>query len=43
MKKTLLLLLSACIAVLMVGCNTMQGMGKDVKRMGEAVENAAKK
>ena len=24
-------------------CNTVQGIGKDVKKAGEAVENAAKK
>jgi entericidin A len=26
-----------------VGCNTVQGIGKDVKKAGEVVEDAAKK
>jgi entericidin A len=26
-----------------VGCNTIQGIGKDVKKAGEVVEDAAKK
>jgi predicted small secreted protein len=29
--------------LMMTGCNTMQGFGKDVKKAGAAVENAAKK
>ncbi|TFW09995.1 entericidin A/B family lipoprotein [Oxalobacteraceae bacterium OM1] len=39
--KVLFVLLGA-MAVLSA-CNTMQGIGKDVKRAGEVVENAAKK
>lgn len=26
----------------MVGCNTVQGVGKDIKKGGEAIEKAAK-
>ena len=35
----------SCIAMLAVlaGCNTLQGIGKDVKQGGEAIERAAKK
>jgi entericidin A len=34
----------ACIAVLgLAGCNTLEGIGKDVKKAGEKVEEAAKK
>lgn len=40
MKKLIVLMTSVLI---MSGCNTMQGFGKDVKKAGEAVENAAKK
>ena len=29
-------------ALLVAGCNTMQGVGKDVKKGGEAIEKAAK-
>ena len=39
--KTLLLLMSLCFAL--SGCNTLQGVGKDVKKVGEVVEDAAKK
>ena len=27
----------------LAGCNTIQGLGQDVKKVGETVENAAKK
>jgi predicted small secreted protein len=40
MKKWMLL--SLCIWAL-TACNTIQGIGKDVKKAGEVVENAAKK
>lgn len=39
--RKLLILLVASIALL--GCNTMQGFGKDVKKAGASVENAAKR
>ncbi len=38
-----LTILFAMIAVVLVsGCNTMQGMGKDIKKGGETIEKAAK-
>ncbi len=40
MKKIFLLLVSVLI---LAGCNTVQGLGKDVKKAGEAVENVGKK
>ena len=40
MKKPLLLV---CVAFVLAGCNTMQGLGKDVQKAGVAVEGAAKK
>ncbi|GGC98538.1 entericidin A/B family lipoprotein [Undibacterium terreum] len=40
MKK--LWMLGLCVFVL-AGCNTVQGIGKDVKRAGEAVESVGKK
>jgi len=40
MKKIFLL---AMCALVMTACNTVQGLGKDVKKAGEAVENAGKK
>ena len=37
--------LLACLAVLMLlgGCNTIAGMGKDISNAGDSIENAAKK
>ena len=40
MKK--LALMITALAVL-AGCNTMQGLGKDVERLGEKVQDASKK
>ena len=40
MKKLLFL---ACVAFVLTGCNTMQGLGKDVQKAGAVVEGAAKK
>ncbi len=41
MLKTLVTLMAA--AWLLAGCNTIEGIGKDVKAAGEKVEEAAKK
>jgi predicted small secreted protein len=40
MKNLFALLVSAFI---LMGCNTVQGFGKDVKKAGEVVEHAAQK
>jgi predicted small secreted protein len=40
-KLTSLLVLIAAVAL--TGCNTIEGMGKDIKKGGEAVEKAAEK
>ena len=40
MKKLFALLICALI---LSGCNTVQGIGKDVKKAGESVENVGKK
>lgn len=40
MKQIFILCLAGFI---MAGCNTFEGLGKDVKKAGEVVENAAKK
>lgn len=40
MKKLFAILVSA---LTLAGCNTVEGIGKDVKRAGEAVEHAAKR
>jgi predicted small secreted protein len=31
------------IAVALAGCNTVEGLGKDIKKGGEAIEKAAEK
>ncbi len=40
MKKIVLM---AVVLLGLSACNTIQGIGKDVKRAGEVVENAGKK
>ncbi|HNI85426.1 MAG: entericidin A/B family lipoprotein [Rubrivivax sp.] len=40
MKKVLALVAAA---LMLAGCNTVQGVGKDVQKAGSAVENAGKK
>ena len=39
MRRTLILILCA---LSLAACNTIQGVGKDVKKGGEAIEKAAK-
>lgn len=41
MKKTAAVLALLMLAVL-AGCNTMQGVGKDIERGGEKLQNSAK-
>lgn len=41
MKRTLFALLAAL--TLLAGCNTIEGMGKDIQKGGEKIEDAAKK
>ena len=38
--KTILGIIAAVLVL--AGCNTMEGVGKDVKKGGEAIEKAAK-
>jgi predicted small secreted protein len=38
MKKTIALLLAAWV---LAGCNTMEGLGKDIQKGGEKLEKAA--
>lgn len=41
--KTMSALLLSVLALALAGCNTVQGVGKDVKKVGEVVESAAKR
>ncbi len=40
MKRLMLLIVAALV---LAGCNTFEGLGKDVQKAGETLENAAKK
>jgi|FrelakmetLWP11LW_1041352.scaffolds.fasta_scaffold551436_2 entericidin A len=42
MKKLVSILLLVSFALSLSACNTMAGVGKDVQKAGEAVEDAAK-
>lgn len=39
--KKMLLIIAAC-AFAAAGCNTVQGIGKDIEKGGEAIQKAAK-
>ena len=41
MKK--LVLIAATLVVVLSGCNTINGLGKDIQKAGESIEDAAKK
>jgi predicted small secreted protein len=40
--KTLSTLILIVLAISSAACNTVQGMGKDIERGGQAIEKAAK-
>jgi predicted small secreted protein len=43
MNKPIFTLLCLCAAWALSACNTVQGMGRDITRAGEVIEDAAKK
>jgi predicted small secreted protein len=43
MKRIVLAVLSAFALGALAGCNTMEGLGKDIQKGGEAIEKAAEK
>ena len=43
MIKKLLFVLAGLSVVLLTACNTIEGMGKDIQKAGEKIEDAAKK
>lgn len=43
MKKSALMIVALVAFAALAGCNTMQGLGKDVERLGEKVQDASKK
>jgi len=42
MKKILFLIAAAAATVALAGCNTVQGVGKDIEKGGEAIQRAVK-
>jgi predicted small secreted protein len=43
MQRLILTAIAAIAILSLSACNTMQGLGKDVKKAGEKLEEAAKK
>lgn len=43
MKKVITLLLLVTSGYMLSGCNTMNGMGKDIERGGEKIQGASQK
>ncbi|MDX2217839.1 MAG: entericidin A/B family lipoprotein [Burkholderiales bacterium] len=43
MKRIVSVILSATLLLVLSGCNTIEGVGKDIKKGGEAIEKAAEK
>ncbi len=43
MKNSVYLVFVMLLAMVVTGCNTMKGFGKDVERGGEHVQDAAQK
>ena len=41
--KTIVTLIAISFAFMLAGCNTVQGVGQDVQKAGEKIEDAAKK
>lgn len=39
--KTLLIVTVLALLGALAGCNTVQGLGKDISKAGDAIENAA--
>ncbi|MCX7241465.1 MAG: entericidin A/B family lipoprotein [Burkholderiales bacterium] len=42
-KKSLTALLALALTLFLGGCNTVKGMGQDLQKAGEKIEDAAKK
>ena len=41
MNRMIIVVVAACLAAL-PGCNTVEGMGKDIKKAGESIEKSAR-
>lgn len=40
--KKIIVMVAALFAVALAGCNTVQGIGKDVERAGEAIQKSTR-
>ncbi len=43
MNKLYIALVTILLSVVVSGCSTVEGIGKDLKKGGQAIENASKK
>lgn len=43
MKKMIMLVITGVFTLTALGCNTMEGLGEDIQKGGEAIEKAATK
>ncbi len=43
MSRMLTATLAAWLLVLLAGCNTMEGLGKDIQKAGDKIEETARK
>lgn len=43
MKRMITVVLTLAMIIGLAGCNTVEGLGKDIKKGGEAIEKAAEK
>lgn len=43
MKKTFATLIALSFAFVLAGCNTVKGVGQDIQKAGEKIEDAGKK
>ena len=40
--KKIIVMVAALLAVALAGCNTVQGIGKDVEKAGEAIQKSTR-
>ena len=41
-RKVVMILILICLVATLVGCNTIEGMGRDISEAGEAISDAAR-
>ncbi len=41
LKKTAIILMLLCLSLVLTGCNTINGIGKDIKSLGQVIEEAS--